>query len=54
MQEKGLTNEAVMLEEHQRLLEKMPDMELNDSTKKLRQAIFKDNYKKRRCLEAHA
>ncbi|OAY58032.1 hypothetical protein MANES_02G144400v8 [Manihot esculenta] len=54
VKEKGLTNEAVMLEEHQRLLEKMPDMELNDSTKKLRQAIFKDNYKKRRCLEAHA
>ncbi|KAF2311746.1 hypothetical protein GH714_026485 [Hevea brasiliensis] len=47
MKEMGLTNEIVMLEEHQRLLEKKPDMELNDSTKRLRQSIFKANYKKR-------
>ncbi|KAJ9146536.1 hypothetical protein P3X46_028786 [Hevea brasiliensis] len=52
VKEMGLTNEIVMLEEHQRLLEKKPDMELNDSTKRLRQSIFKANYKKR-CLAAH-
>ncbi|KAF2291903.1 hypothetical protein GH714_036064 [Hevea brasiliensis] len=54
VKEMGLTHEIVMLEEHQRLLEKKPDMEFNDTTKKLRQAIFKANYKKKRCLAAHA
>ncbi|XP_052483445.1 protein RKD4 [Gossypium raimondii] len=47
VKELGLTNEIVMLEEHQRMLEKVPDLELTDRTKKLRQACFKANYKKR-------
>ncbi|KAG8663177.1 hypothetical protein MANES_01G184700v8 [Manihot esculenta] len=53
IKEMGLTNEIMMLEEHQRLLEKKPDMEFSETTKKLRQAIFKANYKKKRCLVAH-
>ncbi|KAK8690431.1 hypothetical protein V6N13_073964 [Hibiscus sabdariffa] len=47
VKELGLTNEVEMLEEHQRMLEKLPDMELTERTKKLRQACFKANYKKR-------
>lgn len=50
----GLTKEIEMLEEHKRLLEKLPQMELTDKTKKLRQACFKANYKKRRSLAASA
>lgn len=50
----GLTNEIMMLEEHKRILEVKPDMELTEKTKKLRQACFKANYKKRRYLLAHA
>ncbi|XWS37996.1 hypothetical protein CRYUN_Cryun19dG0092700 [Craigia yunnanensis] len=52
VKELGLTNEIVMLEEHKRLLENFPDMELTERTKKLRQACFKANYKKRRSLAA--
>lgn len=50
----GLTNEITMLEEHERLMQKLPDMELTEKTKKLRQACFKANYKKRRSLATHA
>ncbi|KAE8678257.1 Protein RKD3 [Hibiscus syriacus] len=46
VKELGLTNEIQVLEEHQRMLEKLPDMELPERTKKLRQACFKANYKK--------
>ncbi|KAJ7965329.1 putative RWP-RK domain-containing protein [Quillaja saponaria] len=53
VKELGLTNEVVMLEEHRRLLDKLPDMELTEKTKKLRQACFKANYKKRRSLAIH-
>ncbi|GKU89077.1 hypothetical protein SLEP1_g3267 [Rubroshorea leprosula] len=48
----GLKGEIMMLEEHKRLLKEMPDMELSERTKKLRQACFKANYKKRMCLAA--
>ncbi|XVE58351.1 hypothetical protein DITRI_Ditri04bG0163100 [Diplodiscus trichospermus] len=51
VKELGLTDEIVMLEEHQRMLEKLPDMELTERTKKLRQACFKANYKKRRSQD---
>lgn len=47
MQVMGLTNEVRMLEEQRRLLEQLPDMELTDRAKKLRQAVFKANYKKK-------
>ncbi|KAB1205096.1 Protein RKD4 [Morella rubra] len=50
IKELGLSNEVVMLEEHKRLLEKLPDVELTERAKKLRQACFKANYKKRRSL----
>ena len=46
----GLTNELRMLEEHKRLLEQLPDMELPERAKRLRQACFKANYKKKRTL----
>ncbi|KAK6926025.1 RWP-RK domain [Dillenia turbinata] len=48
VKELGLTQEVEMLEEHKRMLEKVPEMELTERTKKLRQACFKANYKKRR------
>lgn len=54
VQEMGLTDEIMMLEEHERLLKVLPDMELTAKAKKLRQACFKANYKKRRSLLAHA
>ncbi|XP_057463871.1 protein RKD4-like [Actinidia eriantha] len=50
--ELGMTTEIEMLEEHQRMLEKLPELELTERTKKLRQACFKANYKKRRSLAA--
>uniref|UniRef100_A0A6N2LPG1 RWP-RK domain-containing protein n=1 Tax=Salix viminalis TaxID=40686 RepID=A0A6N2LPG1_SALVM len=40
--------ETIMLEEHKKLIEKLPDVELTERTKRLRQACFKANYKKRR------
>lgn len=36
--------------EHKRMMEKMPEMELTNETKKLRQACFKANFKKRRLM----
>ncbi|KAK4734719.1 hypothetical protein R3W88_008980 [Solanum pinnatisectum] len=52
VKEMGLTSEVEMLEEHQRMVERVPEMELTDRTKKLRQACFKANYKKRRASMA--
>ncbi|XP_022891937.1 protein RKD3 [Olea europaea var. sylvestris] len=52
VKELGLTNEIEMLEEHKRKLEQLPEMELTERTKKLRQACFKANYKKRRSMQA--
>ncbi|XP_009357371.2 uncharacterized protein LOC103948099 [Pyrus x bretschneideri] len=46
----GLTNDVMMLEEHKRVLQQMPDMELPERAKRLRQACFKTNYKKKRAL----
>ncbi|KAM1183878.1 hypothetical protein ACFX19_002177 [Malus domestica] len=46
----GLTDELRMLEEHKRILEQLPDMELPERAKRLRQACFKANYKKKRTL----
>ncbi|KAL7003626.1 hypothetical protein U1Q18_004777 [Sarracenia purpurea var. burkii] len=50
VKELGLTTEIEMLEEHRRMVEMLPELELTDRTKKLRQACFKANYKKRRSL----
>ncbi|XP_071933438.1 protein RKD3-like [Coffea arabica] len=52
--ELGLTSEIEMLEEHKRMLKVLPEMELTERTKKLRQACFKANYKKRRAMAAAA
>lgn len=53
MQEMGLDNEVATLEKQKKLLEKIPGMELNEETKRLRQACFKSNYKKRRLITFH-
>ncbi|KAG4170891.1 hypothetical protein ERO13_A12G177800v2 [Gossypium hirsutum] len=39
-----------VLERERKMLEEMPDMELEDKTKRLRQACFKANYKKRKLV----
>ncbi|KAJ8773002.1 hypothetical protein K2173_028179 [Erythroxylum novogranatense] len=39
-----------ILERERKLLEEMPDMQLENKTKRLRQACFKANYKKRKLL----
>ncbi|XP_075647676.1 protein RKD4 isoform X1 [Castanea sativa] len=44
----GLKREADILEDHKRLLEILPDTELTEEIKRLRQACFKANYKKKR------
>ncbi|KAG8390422.1 hypothetical protein BUALT_Bualt01G0081700 [Buddleja alternifolia] len=54
VKELGLTNEIEMLEEHKRMVERVPEMELTERTKKLRQACFKANYKKRKSLHQAA
>ncbi|CAN1170648.1 Protein RKD4 [Linum perenne] len=51
VKEMGLREEMVMLEEDMMLLLRCPDMELSDRTKRLRQACFKANYKKRRLFQ---
>ncbi|KAL3570543.1 hypothetical protein D5086_027792 [Populus alba] len=54
VKEMGLgEHDTIMLEEHKRLIEKLPDLELTERTKKLRQACFKANYKKRRLSAAY-
>ncbi|KAI4307096.1 hypothetical protein L6164_030320 [Bauhinia variegata] len=50
VKEMGLTEEVAMLERHRMLVEKLPDMELTEETKRLRQACFKANYKRRKYL----
>ncbi|XAR71618.1 hypothetical protein NMG60_11017981 [Bertholletia excelsa] len=53
VKELGLTKEIEMLErQYGRMLEKLPELELTERTKRLRQACFKANYKKRRALAA--
>ncbi|KAL3574780.1 hypothetical protein D5086_022881 [Populus alba] len=55
VKEMGLSEyEAIMLEEHRRLIEELPDLELTERTKKLRQACFKASYKKRRLSAAYS
>ncbi|KAG1346427.1 putative protein RKD1 [Cocos nucifera] len=49
----SIRREVETLEEHRRLMEENPLTELTERTKKLRQACFKANFKKRRALEKH-
>ncbi|XP_040987633.1 protein RKD1-like [Juglans microcarpa x Juglans regia] len=46
--EAKLRNAIEILEREKKLLEEIPDMQLEDNTKRLRQACFKANYKKRK------
>jgi hypothetical protein len=39
-----------MLEMEKKMLEEIPDLQLEDNTKRLRQACFKANYKRRRLM----
>ncbi|TKY73376.1 RKD1 protein [Spatholobus suberectus] len=39
-----------MLEREKRMVEEMPDLQLDDNTRRLRQACFKANYKKRKLM----
>ncbi|KAF5206391.1 Rkd1 [Thalictrum thalictroides] len=39
-----------LLEQQKKLMEEMPEVELEEKTKKLRQACFKANYKKRKLM----
>ncbi|KAI3508125.1 hypothetical protein L1887_23127 [Cichorium endivia] len=48
VKELGLEEDIEMLEEHKRMMEKLPHMQFTESLKKLRQACFKATYKKRR------
>ncbi|KAK9093958.1 hypothetical protein Scep_025427 [Stephania cephalantha] len=51
VKELGLSSKEIeMLEEDKRLMVKMPELELSERTKRLRQACFKANYKRRRTL----
>ncbi|KAI8003670.1 Protein RKD3 [Camellia lanceoleosa] len=45
----GRLKEAIdVLEQERKLMEEVPDMQLEDKTKRLRQACFKASYKKRK------
>ncbi|KAG2675595.1 hypothetical protein I3760_12G012000 [Carya illinoinensis] len=46
--EAKLRDAIEILEREKKLLEEIPDMQLEDNTKRLRQACFKANYKKRK------
>ncbi|XP_030933461.1 protein RKD4 isoform X2 [Quercus lobata] len=48
VQDLGFKREADILEDQKRLLEILPDTELTEEIKRLRQACFKANYKKKR------
>lgn len=39
-----------ILEREKKMLEEIPDLQLEDNTKRLRQACFKANYKRRRLM----
>lgn len=43
-----LRNVLEILEEEKKVMEERPDLQLEDNTKRLRQACFKANYKKRK------
>ena len=46
--ESKLKNAIELLEREKKLVEEAPDIQLDDTTKRLRQACFKANYKKRK------
>ncbi|KAJ0236556.1 Protein RKD3 [Hirschfeldia incana] len=48
----NLMNALEILEAEKKMIEEFPDLEFEDKTKKLRQACFKANYKRRRLLSS--
>ncbi|KAJ4973258.1 hypothetical protein NE237_006432 [Protea cynaroides] len=48
--EATLKNAIELLEQEKKLMEVMPDIQLGENTKKLRQACFKSNYKKKKFM----
>ncbi|XP_028753648.1 protein RKD2 [Neltuma alba] len=48
--EEKLRNALEILAKEKKLMEEMPDLQLEDNTKRLRQACFKANYKKRKIM----
>ena len=48
--EEKLRHAIELLEREKKLMEEAPDMQLEDNTKRLRQAYFKANYKKRKIM----
>lgn len=48
--EEQLRNVVNLLELEKKLMEEFPDIQLEDKTKRLRQACFKANYKKRKLV----
>ncbi|XWS60532.1 hypothetical protein CRYUN_Cryun07bG0044000 [Craigia yunnanensis] len=48
--ERKLREALEVLEREKKMLEEMPDLQLEDKTKRLRQACFKANYKKRKLI----
>ncbi|KAI9117701.1 hypothetical protein K1719_011867 [Acacia pycnantha] len=48
--EEKLRNALKILAEEKKTMEEMPDLQLEDNTKRLRQACFKANYKKRKLM----
>ncbi|XP_019199919.1 PREDICTED: protein RKD1-like [Ipomoea nil] len=53
-EEEKLREAVELLEKQKKEIEESPDMEMEDTTKKLRQACFKANYKKRKLTVAAA
>lgn len=51
MSERKLREAIDLLEEERKTMEEVPDMQMEDNTKRLRQACFKANYKKRKLME---
>lgn len=55
--ENGIAGESQLrcaleiLEEEKKMIEKKPEIQLEEKTKRLRQAYFKANYKKRRLMD---
>lgn len=48
--EERLREAIEILERERKLIEERPDLEMEDTTKRLRQACFKANYKKRKLM----
>ncbi|QHN93690.1 protein RKD4 [Arachis ipaensis] len=53
LKEIGLDNEVEMLEQEINMLKQVPGTEITQETKKLRQAYFKANYKRRKLLASN-